>query len=261
MKRFVYTILLFFCLGSSGLLSQSIDVVSPNGGEIITGGSTFNITWTTTGNIDYVEIWYTTDYGNNWYYIDDHAYNDSIFEWTVPNISTIMAQIKINMFVNTSVVDYSDAAFTINPVSNSVTVTSPNGGEVWTAGTTQIITWSTTGTFTYGAVEIWYSTNNGSSWDYIDDYAMNNGQYAWTVPNIPTTTALVKINEVYNSSVVDVSDGTFEIGTASTNSVTVITPNGGESLAGLSNYNITWTSTGAMPYVEIWYWRKLMELY
>ncbi|MCF8457826.1 MAG: hypothetical protein K9H62_18005 [Bacteroidales bacterium] len=237
----------------AAVVSNPVTVTAPNGGETLTGGSTYDITWTSDGSITLLDIYYSTDGGTNWTFISDFETNDGIYSWMVPNISTSSAKIMITEMSNTSVFDVSDAVFTINAVANSVTVISPNGGEVWTAGTTQIITWSTTGTFTYGAVEIWYSTNNGSSWDYIDDYATNNGQYAWTVPNIPSISALIKINEVYNSSVVDVSDSTFEIGAASTNSITVITPNGGESLTGLSNYNITWTSSGTIPYVEIWY--------
>ncbi|MBT7144330.1 MAG: hypothetical protein HN894_13460, partial [Bacteroidetes bacterium] len=234
-------------------LPNTISIITPNGGETLTGGRNYNISWTTTGSIDYVEIWYTTDYGNIWNYIDDHAYNDGQFEWTVPNISTSMAQIKINMFGNTSVVDYSNTAFTINPVSNSVTVTSPNGGEVLTAGTADTIQWSWTGTFTYGAVEIWYSSDGGNIWNYIDDYALNNGQYVWTVPNIPTTNALIKINEVYNSTVVDVSDNMFEIAVAVSNPVTVTAPNGGETLTGGSTFDISWTSDGSITWLDLYY--------
>jgi len=236
----------------AAVVSNPVTVTAPNGGESLTGGSTYDITWSSDGSITWLDLYYSIDGGTNWLFIADHETNDGTFTWNVPNISTSTALIKITEFSNSSIYDESDAVFSISQVSNSVTVTSPNGGEVLTSGSTHIITWTWTGTFTYGAVEIWYSTDGGNIWTYINDYATNNGQHAWTVPNIPTTNALIKINEVYNSTVVDVSNSTFEIA-AATNSITVLSPNGYESLSGGSTYDITWSSIGAINYVEIYY--------
>ncbi|HPG86728.1 MAG TPA: hypothetical protein PLQ29_08510, partial [Spirochaetales bacterium] len=47
---------------------------------------------------------------------------------------------------NAAYTDISDAPFTINTASGaSIKVESPNGGEIWTQGSTQVISWSSTG--------------------------------------------------------------------------------------------------------------------
>ena len=232
-------------------VSNPVTIDSPNGGEILTGGSSYDIIWTSDQSITWLDLYYSTDGGMNWNLIADHETNDSSYAWNVPNISTTNTLVKITEFGNSSIYDESDAVFTINAIPNTITVLSPNGGESWAAGSAQYISWTTSGSISY--VEIWYSTDNGSNWNYIDDYSPNDGVYEWTVPAIATTEALIKINEVFNSSVVDVSDTTFEITVVAPNSITVLAPNGGEVLVENSNYNISWSTTGQFDYVEIWY--------
>jgi hypothetical protein len=62
-----------------------------------------------------------------------------------------------------------------------ITVTSPNGGETWEAGTSQDITWTSTGTA--ANVEIEYSIDNGTFWTEIIAATENDGRYEWIVPD------------------------------------------------------------------------------
>jgi hypothetical protein len=101
----------------------------------------------------------------------------------------------------------------------TIRVTSPNGGESWTAGTSRSITWSTTGTV--GNVKIQYSTNNGSSWSTVTSSTANDGKYTWSVPSVKSTKCLVRINEASDGSPTDTSDSVFTISSSGTPSISV----------------------------------------
>ena len=90
----------------------------------------------------------------------------------------------------------------------TITVTSPNGGESWNAGSTHTITWSGTGSV--GNVKIEYSTNNGSSWSTITSSTTNDGSYSWTVPGVSSSQCLVRISET-DGSPSDTSNSVFTI--------------------------------------------------
>src|SRR5262249_36763444 len=60
----------------------------------------------------------------------------------------------------------------------SVTVTAPNGGENWTAGSTRNITWSATDNVGVTAVDILYSTDGvGGAFTSIVSGVANSGSY------------------------------------------------------------------------------------
>ena len=90
----------------------------------------------------------------------------------------------------------------------TITVTSPNGGESWNAGSTHKITW--TGTGTVGKVKIQYSTNNGASWTPVISSTTNDGSYSWIVPGVSSSQCLVRISET-DGSPSDTSNSVFTI--------------------------------------------------
>ena len=68
----------------------------------------------------------------------------------------------------------------------SLTVTSPNGGENWTAGSTHTVTWTATGdtsAINYQLLE--YSTDGGSTFAPANPSAMtpSTRSYSWTLPS------------------------------------------------------------------------------
>jgi len=74
------------------------------------------------------------------------------------------------------------------------TVTAPNGGEVWNDGSVHQIYWTAADNVGVTSIDIYYSINNGSSWLTIATGEANDGVYNWTVPNNPSTQALVKVS-------------------------------------------------------------------
>ncbi len=91
----------------------------------------------------------------------------------------------------------------------SVTLTSPNGGEAWVAGSTHTIKWKSTGMVFN--VKLEYSPNDGADWTTIIATTTNTGKFAWTVPTDLTTTGLVRASDVANGALTDTSDAVFSI--------------------------------------------------
>ncbi|HEX9935138.1 MAG TPA: sugar-binding protein [bacterium] len=100
---------------------------------------------------------------------------------------------------------FSDGSLT----SATITVSAPNGGESWQAGTYQTITWFCT-SFT-DPVKIEYSIDNGSSYSAVTASTSNTGSYAWTVPNTPSTQCMVRISDAADGNPSDVSNAAFAI--------------------------------------------------
>lgn len=78
---------------------------------------------------------------------------------------------------------------------HTLAVTSPNGGETWTAGTVHAIAWSVTEEAgpDPGTVSLEYSTDSGATWLPVASDEPNDGSYTWTVPDSPGTRARVRV--------------------------------------------------------------------
>ena len=90
----------------------------------------------------------------------------------------------------------------------SLTLTSPNGGEKLTAGTTHEITWTSEGGIEN--VKIEYSVNNGTDWIEIIDSTENDGSYIWDVPFELSDACLIRISDV-DGDAYDESDEVLSI--------------------------------------------------
>jgi hypothetical protein len=136
---------------------------------------------------------------------------------------------------------------TIEVTVPSLTISSPNNGEQWQAGTTHSVTWSWTGSISSVKIEL---LKSGALDSTIVASTSNTGSYSWA---IPSTLAIgsdykVRITSTDGTAVSDESDSVFSV----TGSITVVAPNGGESWIAGRTYVITWTSTGGgLAYVKI----------
>lgn len=93
--------------------------------------------------------------------------------------------------------------------ANALVLTSPNGNEVLTSGSISNITWTTSGLTSN--IKLEYSINNGLSWTTITPNTNNTGSFAWSVPNIGTWRARVRIFDAEYSSIGDTSNSQFKI--------------------------------------------------
>ena len=125
--------------------------------------------------------------------------------------------------------------------AQTITITSPNGGESWKTSTDHGIVWSDD---ILGSIkielykgDIYYST--------IVDNTQSDGYYLWSVNAADSgSNYKVKITDVSNNNVFDFSDNNFTI---IKSQITITTPNGGESLTTSIPYGITWTDDILAP--------------
>ena len=135
-------------------------------------------------------------------------------------------------------------AYAYTPAAQpSITVTSPNGGEVWMIGSIHNITWNWTGTFT--SVELHYSLNSGASWTAIDTNDPNDGTFSWTIPTVtPSANCLVRVRERSNDNPSDTSDAVFSIAINTTETVSTPTAPSGPS-TGMEGVSYTFSTGGS----------------
>jgi hypothetical protein len=243
-------------------INPEVEVSAPNGGEIWCVGDSEEITWTATdGNgVDAVDIYYSTNGGEDYTLIASGEDNDGVHPWTIPDILTEYALVKVKAYDPSQNVgvDTSDVVFTIAPnLPPVVAVVAPNGGETWYAGEAEEITWTATDVQGVDSVSIYYSIDGGGNYARVTSGEANDGTYTWTVPDTPTGNALVKV-EAYDPSMnvaEDISDAVFTIADNTPPSVTVLTPDGGETWYGNELEYITWTATDAngVSSVSIYY--------
>lgn len=85
-----------------------------------------------------------------------------------------------------------------------LSLVSPNGGEDWMGGTSQIISWE--GINLSGKTILSYSVDNGTNWTQIAELDSAARNYFWTIPQENSANCLVK---VASSSITDQSDAVF----------------------------------------------------
>ena len=197
--------------------TPTIVVTGPNGGESWQPGSLHNITWKY-ADVDSVKIEYSTNGGSSWSTVVSAAPAISrSYSWIVPNTPTTQGLVRISDVSHPATSDTSNGMFTIQAAPSTVTVTAPNGGEVWLAGSAHSITWSPT---SISLLRIEYSTDGGTSWINIGDNIPSAPEnYPWTIPAVTTYQALVRLSDMSNAGVNDVSDALFALVNSRTLSV------------------------------------------
>ena len=102
------------CAGSSAPGSTSILLTSPTASQIIQGGTEFDITWVSTGVIEFIQIELSIDGETTWMKIGPPNVADTgTFTWSVPNIDSTESSLRITNMCDTTAVSVSVSYFTI----------------------------------------------------------------------------------------------------------------------------------------------------
>ncbi|KAF0198906.1 MAG: hypothetical protein FD166_897 [Bacteroidetes bacterium] len=123
------------------------------------------------------------------------------------NYNTIAQHLKsliFGMFIFSAMIGSPVAAQTI-------TLQTPNGGEVWNAGSVEVISWS--GQNLSGIIRIEFSQDGGNSWLYSGEVptAPGGGNVSLGVPYFLTENALLRVYDVSQPEVTDLSDAPFTV--------------------------------------------------
>ena len=242
-------------------------LTSPTGGETWDAGSIHNITWdaadSIASNLDYL-IEYSTDNGANWTTEDTQTgqtQGSKTYSWTVPGADSILCKVRVTATdcatnSNTS----TSATFTIDDTTDpTISVTAPNGGESWAAGSTQTIAWDCTdnvpgNNMTYA---LYYCTSYSSCTTCatpittLNNQAQGSRTHSWTVPTPPVgtapfTTSRVRVlaTDVGSNTAEDCSDANFTITVDTTDPTCSITsPTSSSSWQAGTCHQICWTAS------------------
>ncbi|MDD5252261.1 MAG: peptidoglycan-binding protein, partial [Patescibacteria group bacterium] len=102
--------------GGGGGVTQPWGTLSqPNGGQTLNAGSSYQVLWSAGGTgVTGIKLSLSTDSGVTYpTVITANTGNNSYYYWTVPNVSTAQARIKMEV-LGTTISDTSDANFTIS---------------------------------------------------------------------------------------------------------------------------------------------------
>jgi len=94
------------------------------------------------------------------------------------------------------------------PVQKFLKLLCPVGNEEWEMGSVQIITWESEGIID---LNIEYTYNNGASWNEITSCHPSTGIFSWTVPNIMSNQAKIRITDINGTDLHDESEMAFKI--------------------------------------------------
>lgn len=187
----------------------SLTVTAPNGNESWGIGSVQKVKWSSVG-IDNanLKIEYSIDGGGSWLTVVNSTSNDGSYSWTIPDTPSPDCLVRVSETTSGGLSDVSDGVFSIVEVTPKITVVAPNGGEVWSVGSTQQIEWNATGSI--DSVQIDFSADDGLQWTLIAAQP-NQGSYDWRVPNTLSDNCLVRVTSLSSAAAEDVSDGVFSI--------------------------------------------------
>jgi len=94
--------------------------------------------------------------------------------------------------------------------ASTLTLTSPNGGELVQAGSLYDITWAHTGTI--ARVQVDFSVDGGTTWVGVYPPNLgNSGVYSWLVPHIQSSHCLVRISNPTYKTAQDASNAVFSV--------------------------------------------------
>lgn len=232
----------------------TVQVVAPNGGESFMGGTSTLIEWKYShepGETVMIEL--ISGAGTEVLAAGVAVGRDGEGSWAW-NIDAGLAargdyRIRVSSETYAGCTDESDGAFAIEaPPVDTLHVTTPNGGEAWMSGDTEIVGWSFTGD-PGSAVNI--DLVHGAEWvrlaTGVPVGASGTGTWTWAIP-IGLEARVdyqIRVTSTTQPECVDASDGLFSIGGLPVNSITVLKPNGDENWLVWDRPTITWSYTGS----------------
>ncbi len=189
--------------------TPTVTLTSPNGAEVWPSGTLKTISWTSVNPSEMVKIELARNGVTYNEVLFDSTTNDGSESWLVTGPGTTSARMRVSN-VGGSATDVSNAFFTIA----SVAVSSPNGGEDWFAGSSQNLTWNSTGVS--GNVHLLLSRDGGVSFpETLFANTANDGIQSWTVTGPATSQARVLVVNVPNPGIADTTDADFTVSASS----------------------------------------------
>ena len=195
----------------------------PNGGENLIHGTSYGITWTTTGDLsssDPVALSYSLNSGSTWTDITTGTANDGTHLWTLPSnedVEKALVKIVVTAPDGSTVEDTSDATFSIDPPpevqQNPDTmdrIITPSSGNTFAPGAPLPISWQLQHA---DLVSLFYSIDFGENWMTIIEEIPNTQYYNWLTPEDMTSyNVMIRVEGGEEGGKINLMSGVFSIG-------------------------------------------------
>jgi hypothetical protein len=247
--------------------STSITITSPNGGETWQRGTPHTVTWDYTDSpgstVKITLLKSGTEVGTIISSTSVGSGGHGSYTWPINPSGTTGSDYKVSVqsISQPTVKDTSNNYLTLSPAgtatpsptqsSTSITITSPNGGETWQRGTPHTVTWDYTGSpgSTVKIALVKAGTEVGTIISSTSTGSGGKGSYTWLINPSGTTGSdyKVSVQSISQPTIKDTSNNYFIITPQGTiaSSITVTSPNGGETWQRGTSHTVTWDYTGS----------------
>ncbi len=229
-------------------------------------GVTNEIRWVSTGNVsDNLRLYYSYDSGSNWTLIASGVPNTGVYPWLTPWDPAEREHYHCRVRIE----DAGDPTGAIWDESNGdfhivhrFRMLSPNGGEAWYTGETNLIRWVTP-PLRGGTAWIMFNGKNQTNWaDFVagtriatttnNTEASTNNVFVWVIPkndaSLISEQARVGVSLEAFEQGFDCSDATFLLG-----GIRIVQPTAGTPWNRGNTEQIVWVSAGAGPDIILEY--------
>ncbi|MBI5058743.1 T9SS type A sorting domain-containing protein [candidate division KSB1 bacterium] len=225
------------------IVQPTITLAYPNGGETWTPGETVVMRWSAAYLTSPVRVELNRSYpAGSWSVLAASTTADSLV-WIVDQQGTTTARVRVVTTGSSAVADTSAANFTI--LTPTLSMISPNGGEVWDVGTNHTIRWSKANVS--GPVNIQVNRNYpAGSWEPLA-INLTADTVVWAVNAPYSNSARMRVQPVNIPGYNDDSNANFVIGTE----LELTAPLGGEAWNAGTSYAISWNRYNAAGNVTV----------
>jgi len=239
-------------------IDQYLKMVSPLPGAIFEVGQTIPVRWVKNNYPSPINLLLSTDNGLNYTQIYTEAKLSALnaqspasvdtltYNWLIPaSAVSNTCRLKVVSQAQPQYEASHEAPFRIL-TQRTLSLTRPNGGEQLPAGKTDTIRWNSTGAI--DSIRLLFSSDNDATRSVIHNRTPNTGQFIWNPALINSSQCRITIRQHNDSTINDQSDNPFQI---YFNSLTLVTPNGGDTWEKDNAYPIRWSYSGIINQLDI----------
>jgi len=158
----------------------------PNGYEYLVYGTEENLFWQSYGDIEELELYFSSDGGDTYELFASDLENTGIFPFTVPNLQSDNCLFKL-ISPQSQIFDESDHSFSIGGLN----LIYPNSETIIQYNTIDSVLWSDLGGSE--TIDVQLSTDAGYTWITLGENINNNGFFEYLVPGPASNRCRIKL--------------------------------------------------------------------
>lgn len=196
------TLILIFSI--SGASFSHVILINPRGGEYYDPNEIVEISWEMTQDHpqNNWDLYYSVDGGFNWLELAiDLPTSQLSYSWTIPDVSTTSARIRIVM--DNVAQNYQGISDDFNiDIYHPLILNFPMGGENFLIGSTQLVEWEVNGLVAFDFWNLMYSEDGGLNWLAVaSNLPPATLSFDWQVPLDITATGQIRLQMNISGSI------------------------------------------------------------